>query len=144
MTEVHFYTGVADPVRYACELIRRGVAKGRRVVVHEPDRDRLARFDQALWSFDPLSFVPHVALGDPLAERTPVLLTARGDAESAAVPHHEVLVNLGGEPRFFARFEFLMEVVGRDPAEAEAGRRRWKFYKDRGYPLTHHPQDNKR
>ncbi|WP_028312830.1 DNA polymerase III subunit chi [Derxia gummosa] len=144
MTEVHFYTGVADPMRYACELIRRGVAKGRRLVVHDADRQRLARFDQALWTFEPLSFIPHVAAGDALAPRTPVILTPDGDAGPEALPHHEVLVNLGGEPKFFSRFDFLMEIVGRDPADAEAGRRRWKFYKDRGYRLEHHPQENKR
>jgi len=142
MTEVHFYTGVADPVRYACELIKRGVARGRRVVVHQPDRARLARLDQMLWSFEPLSFIPHVQAGDALAARTPVVLTA--SADDGAVPHHEVLVNLGGElPKFFSRFEFLMEIVGTDVAEADAGRRRWKFYKDRGYPLNHHPQDKR-
>ena len=32
----------------------------------------------------------------------------------------------------------MIEVVAADDADLEAGRGRWKFYKDRGYPLKRH------
>lgn len=141
MTEVHFYTGVADKTLAACDLVRRTVERGRRVIVHCADTGALARFDQALWCFDPAGFVPHVQAGSPLSPRTPVVLTddGRSGDREADVPHHEVLVNLDADaPLFFSRFDFLFEVIGRDAADREAGRRRWKFYADRGYGMHHH------
>ncbi len=141
MTEVHFYTGVADKTLFACSLVKKAVERGRKVVVYAADPQALARFDQALWTFDPISFVPHVQAGDPLAARTPVVLTRDGNTEpdTPAMPHHEVLINLDAQwPKFFSRFDFLMEVVGTDDDDQAAGRARWKFYKERGYKLEHH------
>ena len=141
MTEVHFYTGVEDKTLFACNLARKAVERGRKVVVHASDPAVLSRFDQALWTFDPLSFVPHVLATDPLADQTAVLLTADASADGAGLPasHHEVLVNLDAQwPKFFSRFDYLMEIVGEDDAERSAGRARWKFYAERGYKLEHH------
>lgn len=144
MTEVHFYTGVPDKTLYACGLVKKALERGRKVVVYASDARALARFDQALWTFDPISFVPHVLASDPLAPRTPVVLTDQGeaDANGGSVPHHEVLVNLDAQwPKFFSRFDYLMEIVGEDEADRAAGRARWKFYSERGYKLDHHPQN---
>jgi DNA polymerase-3 subunit chi len=86
-----------------------------------------------------------VQAGSPLAARTPVVLTHEGHAEgnSGHVPHHDVLVNLDpAAPLFFSRFDFLLEVIGRDEPERDAGRRRWKFYADRGYAMHHHDRSS--
>jgi DNA polymerase III subunit chi len=141
MTEVHFYTGVTDKTLFACNLVKKAVERGRKVVVYASDAQALARFDQALWTFDPISFVPHVQASDPLAARTPVVLARDGDTESdtPGMPHHEVLINLDAQwPKFFSRFDFLMEIVGEADDDQAAGRARWKFYKERGYKLEHH------
>lgn len=143
MTEVHFYTGVPDKTLQACTLVKKAVERGRKVVVYASEAQVLSRLDQALWTFDPISFVPHVMATDPLAARTPVVLAANGeaDAEGARVPHHEVLVNLDAQwPKFFSRFDYLMEIVGTEADDAAAGRARWKFYAERGYKLDHHPR----
>jgi DNA polymerase-3 subunit chi len=53
-----------------------------------------------------------------------------------------VLINLSDQtPDYFARFERLIEVVSADAADAEAGRDRYRHYKQRGYPVTHHQAD---
>ncbi len=99
------------------------------------DEARLRQFDDALWTFSPLEFIPHLMGSDPLAARTPVLLTSR----VADLPHHEVLVNLGTAlPQFFTRFERLVEVVGHEPEDRAQARQRYRYYKDRGYPLVTH------
>jgi len=38
----------------------------------------------------------------------------------------------------FERFERLIDVVGQEPAEREAGRERWRHYQSRGYTITRH------
>jgi len=39
-------------------------------------------------------------------------------------------------PEHFARFERLLEVVGDAPDDLTAGRERYRFYRDRGYPMN--------
>jgi DNA polymerase III subunit chi len=135
MTRVDFHFNVADKIDYGCRLIRKVRKAGQKAVVFCDDEARLRRFDEALWTFAPLEFIPHTSGSDPLADRTPVLLTSR----VAELPHHEVLVNLGSSlPQFFTRFERLVEVVGADPEDRAQARQRYRYYKDRGYPLATH------
>ena len=50
-----------------------------------------------------------------------------------------VLINLRADPpSFFSRFERLAEIVGIDETDVEAGRTRFRFYRERGYELRTH------
>ena len=136
MTRIDFHTNVGDPLAYACRLARKAYLSGKPLVVlAEPKR--LAAFDEQLWTFQALEFVPHCMAKSPLAKDTPVVLTS--DLDEA--PHHQVLVNLGAPvPAQFARFERLVEIVGSDGDELAAGRERYRFYRDRGYAIETHNQ----
>ena len=53
MTDIAFHTGIANPLDYACRLLRKAYRSGARVAVHgEPAL--LDRLDQALWTFEPV------------------------------------------------------------------------------------------
>lgn len=138
---VEFHTGVADPVGFACRLLRKAWRQRSRVLVTAP-ADRLALLDRALWTFDEREFIPHLRAGAPgwpqHAARTPLWLAPTVPAGiPAAVP--PVLVNLGAEaPADLAPFSRVIEVVGADPDEAAAGRARWRAYKGQGLTITHH------
>jgi len=136
VTRIDFHTNVGDPLAYACRLARKAYASGRALVVlAEPQR--LAAFDEQLWTFAPLEFVPHCMAKSPLAQETPVVLASNLND----VPHHQVLVNLGAPvPAQFARFERLIEIVGNEGDELAAGRERFRFYRDRGYAIETHKQ----
>lgn len=137
MTRVDFHVGAADRLNYAARLVRKAVAAGKRVTVTAGD-DELRAFDDTLWTFAALDFTPHVFADSPLAGRTPVVLAA--DARSA--PACEVLVNLGAQvPLGFERYERLIELVSAAEPDLEAGRGRYKHYRERGYPLTKHDID---
>ncbi len=138
MTRVDFHTNVADKLGYACRLARKAYLAGQPVVVlAEPAV--LKAFDERLWTFAPLEFVPHCMVDSALATQTPVVLTSTLEAK---LPHHQVLLNLGQAlPASFASFERLLEIVGIDAPELQAGRERYRFYRDRGYPLANHKQD---
>jgi DNA polymerase III subunit chi len=135
MTRVDFHFNVPDKIEYGCRLIRKIRKAGQRAVVYCDDPARLRQFDAALWSFSALEFIPHVMASDPLAAQTPVLLTGT----AGELPHHDVLVNLGTSlPQFFTRFERLVEVVSAEPEDRAQARTRFRYYKDRGYPLSTH------
>ena len=136
MTRIDFHSNVGDALLYACRLMRKAYQAGQPTIVLA-DAARLRVFDEQLWTFSPLDFVPHCMAGSPLAATTPIVLTTNLDD----APHHQVLPNLGAEvPAQFARFERLLEVVGNAPDELAAGRDRYRFYRDRGYPLNNYKQ----
>ncbi|SEA58047.1 DNA polymerase III subunit chi [Paraburkholderia sartisoli] len=136
MTRIDFHSNVGDALQYACRLLRKAYQAGQPTVVLA-DAARLRVLDEQLWTFSPLDFVPHCMAGSALAATTPIVLTT--DLDDA--PHHQVLLNLGaGVPAQFARFERLLEVVGNAPDELAAGRERYRFYRDRGYPLNNYKQ----
>lgn len=136
MTRVDFHTNVGDALLYACRLARKAYQAGQPLVV-VADHAGLRAFDERLWTFSPLDFLPHCMAESELAARTPIVLAT--DVEQA--PHHQVLLNLAPVvPAQFARFERLLEVVGNSDDELAAGRERYRFYRDRGYPLNNYKQ----
>ena len=138
MTGIDFHFNTPEKVGYACRLLRKAVgARGARVVV-VADAPMLDAVDQALWTFAPTDFIAHCRSdGDPgQLARSPVVLAESGDA---ALPHRQVLVNLGLEvPGGFERFDRLIDIVSADEVDRQAGRRRWRHYADRGYSIQRH------
>ena len=135
MTRIDFRSNVPDKIAYACRLVRKARAADCRVVLLASDHAEMMALDQSLWTFSEQEFLPHVIAGDPLAPSTPVILT---DDDSAELPHHQILINLSMRtPAHFARFERMIELVSSSDADKLAGRERYRFYQQRGYPLTH-------
>ena len=135
MTRIDFHSNVGDRIAYVFRLVRKARLAGFRIVVlsHE---DELQRIDDALWTFSELDFLPHVRADDPLSASTPIILT---NHINQSMPHCQILINLTTEiPVEFASFERMFEIISSDAAERDAGRERYRFYQQRGYPLTHY------
>ena len=86
---------------------------------------------------------------DPLwlllgASRWPVLIgigspETEDDATGRLGENWDVMINLAPDvPGFFSRYARVAEVIDSDPARREAGRERFRFYRDRGYELKTH------
>jgi DNA polymerase-3 subunit chi len=136
MTEVAFHFNAPDRVAYACRLLRKAVSSGAKIVVTGLP-DTLQQLDAELWTFSATDFVPHCLLDSEaaLVAASPVILAA----SIAAVPHLQVLLNLGPlVPSGFERFERVIEVVCLDDEDRQLARGRWKHYADRGYAITRH------
>jgi DNA polymerase III subunit chi len=145
MTKISFYVLQSEPAgghgrlglacRIAEKALRAGITNGQLTYIHCPDAATLDTLDGLLWTFRQGSFVAHERLVDiqDWANAAPVII---GDSEPPE-DMNAVLINLAQEvPLFFSRFERVAEVV--DEAGREAGRLRYQFYKDRGYPLETH------
>jgi DNA polymerase-3 subunit chi len=137
--QVDFHTGVAEPVPFACRLLRKAYGQGATLVVRAPAAT-LAALDRALWLFEAQGFVPHLRIGRPAPDaaalrRTPIWL-AEGPVPDPAPP---ILVNLGAEVGpGDGRFERLIEIVGADADGLQAARRRWRQYEQLGWSIRHH------
>jgi DNA polymerase III subunit chi len=139
MTEVSFHFNVPDRTEYTCRLLRKATRQGAKVVVTGPG-DVLSGLDRALWTFDPLEFIPHVMLRANQAAATRLHETPVWLLEDASVSlHHDVLLNLGHEaPAGFESFARLIEIVTTDEEDRVAARSRWKHYDSRGYTILRH------
>lgn len=133
MTNIDFYFNAEDRLQVACRLAGKAMKQNKRVLIYAPQAELAARIDKMLWTWPATGFVPHCAVHAPLARETPVLI-ASGDETPEGC---EILLNLGADcPPHFERFPRLLEVI--DEAGREAGRSRYRFYKERGYRIANH------
>jgi len=140
VTSIDFYFNAGDRLDVACRLAGKALQQGKRVLVYAPQAELAQRIDRMLWTAQAVSFIPHCAAHDALAAETPVLIASDEDApRSSHAAACEVLINLAQDcPPFFERHERLLEIVPPDEAERQAGRARFKFYRDRGYEIRNH------
>ena len=135
MTSIDFYFNAQDRFQVACRLAGKALGQKKRMLIHAPDADHASRMDRMLWTWPAVGFVPHCAVHHPLAAQTPVLI-ATGDE---IAPQCDLLLNLSAAcPPNFERFERVLEVVSAEDEERRAGRERYRFYRDRGYPIANH------
>ena len=139
MTQVDFYildsNAGGDRYHLACRIAEKARRAGRRVLIHTPIAEESRHVDMLLWTLWEQSFIPHGLLGKDEAQINPILI---GDG-SSDTEEHEVLINLASEvPMFFSRFQRLIECVDHDDGVKAAGRERFRFYREHGYPLKTH------
>jgi DNA polymerase-3 subunit chi len=138
MTRVDFYV-LSQPEQSvdftACRLTEKAYAMGHRVLLQVASPAHAATVDNLLWTFRQGSFVPHECYQPGREPAAPVMVGH--DADPILEP--DVLINLcPAVPLFFSRFERVIEIVGPDPEARESSRVRFRFYRERGYPLHTH------
>ncbi len=144
MAQIRFFTlkaaGGTDRLRHACRLTEEAYRAGERVLVWLEDAAQLQQFDQLLWTFSDGAFVPHEPLAaDPADWSAPVQLHdgAVLDARLFASGFH-TLLNLRAAPAAESlQFPRVLEVIDGDPATRDAGRARFRFYREAGASPEH-------
>ena len=139
MTRVDFYVlpdgTPSGRETFACRLADIAYRRGQRVYLYTQSQDQARALDKLLWTFQAGSFVPHELHPSASEAVVPILIGHDGVPDSG----HEVLINLAATvPNFFSRFERVAEVVNQDPSVKQAGRERFRFYRERGYALETH------
>lgn len=134
MTQVDFYIleGAAPRSRllFACRLAEKARSLGHRVFVQVTGEGEARDLDDLMWTYHDRAFLPHCIAGEDLD--APVHI---GHAHEPGDGFH-LLINLHHDvPGFFARFDRVAEIVDGDETQRAKGRERFRFYKDRGYPL---------
>ncbi len=132
MTQITFLHGASDRLLAVAAWLDGACRLGKKVLVYAPESGEGERLDRLLWTHPATGFTPHCHADDALAAETPIVLTATLDRPL----HDECLLNLSDEvPPGFSRFEQLVEIVSIDDADRLPGRDRFRFYRERGYPL---------
>lgn len=138
MTRIDFYVGQTSSLqarlRLACKLVEKAYKRQLAVYIHTDSAATSGQLDDLLWTFDPLAFIPH-DLATPKVKNSPV----RIGHDFEPTERCDVLINLSNQiPEFFARFERLAEILDQEQPVIHAGRKRYQFYRDRGYNLEYH------
>ena len=139
MTRVDFYVSPNQEdvarLQLACRIAEKAYTLDKRVYIHTDDPVSAKQIDDLLWTFRQGSFIPHCLSGDANQAHSAIVI----GYEQTVTDEPQVLINLsGGVPEFFSRFERIAEIVGGDDATRQAARDRFKYYRERGYPLETH------
>ena len=144
MTQVDFHilqdTSVEARWLYVCRFIEKVERLGHQILVAVDTLEEAQELDDLLWSFKPESFIAHQILGGDEEAKVEITYRVNAPAEHAGASNHkDVLINLGSQiPEYFSRFARLAEIVIQDPKILENTREHYRFYKQRGYPITQH------
>ena len=136
MTRVDFYVLKSGSQEHtACRLAEKAYNLGHQIYIHTRSEEHSKQMDELLWTFRDGSFVPHECSTPGSPCDSPIVI---GHEQEPAV-EAEILINLATDvPLFFSRFLRVAEVIGHEPQAKQEGRERFRFYRDRGYPMDTH------
>jgi DNA polymerase-3 subunit chi len=144
MADISFHTlnaaGATARFRHASQLTEQAYLAGERVLVWLEGAADLAQFDQLLWTFGDRAFVPHEPLAaEPQHAEAPVQLHDGASLDERILAGgFTTLINLRAMPASEAlRFGRIIEVIDGDPACRDAGRARFRFYREAGASPQH-------
>ncbi len=139
MTRVDFYIlpdqAEKNRLILACRLAEKAFKQGHSIYIHTASEQSSTQLDELMWTFRQGSFVPH-QLAATDGEHAPILI---GHQQEAPDGQADVLLNMTAEvPLFFSRFQRVAELVNQADEIRTQARTRFKFYRDRGYPMQTH------
>ena len=140
-TRVDFAFDADGRVQQAARSILRHAARGARLYIYCDDPLRMDQIDQALWSIEDVSFVPHERLQSDESEALPVNLVDQASWPLVAnrVSEADWLVNLDDDcPPEATLFTRILEIVSRDDDDRQQARQRWRQYQAMGLDLHAH------
>ena len=142
MTQVDFYILGADSAEArlstACRITEKALKRQQHIYVHAQSEEQASKLNDLLWTFSQGSFIPHRLLynDNKLDTTEPVLVGCSGDPSS---DNWQLIINLADVvPKFFSRYERIIEIVDANPERRIQGRERYRFYSERGYALNTH------
>ena len=151
MARIDFHSQVNNKPLYSCRLIRKIMSSPnpdlpmRNVVVVGP-KDFLRQLDEQLWTFSATEFLPHAWGQDDFASETPIVFVESFESEELDyLPHGDVLIHVGRQlpasvENLATRFPRIVEIVSTDEEDRQAGRARYKAYRDQGHELHNFDQ----
>ncbi len=141
MSRVDFYIlpEGSNSDRFACAITAKAWASGNHVHIHTESEESATKFDDLLWIYKDISFVPHEIFKGNADQETPVTIGYNNSFPDAS----QVMINLGYDlPGFAAQFERVVEIVGGNESSKQAARERYRQYKEADYEIHNHKIEN--
>ena len=150
MTEINFYVskevGLEHRLTIVNRLIRRALQRDLKIHIHTDSEATTTKLDDFLWSKDSTSFIPHGIVNYESNEHNTDSDSSAEKISQINISHDfepladcDYLINLSNQrPAFFSRFLKMAEILDNDEEIITAGRKRYSFYRDRGYTLGYY------
>ncbi|MGD1956920.1 MAG: DNA polymerase III subunit chi [Sphingomonadales bacterium] len=140
MAQVSFYHLERQGVEAALpKLLEKVLAAELKVVVFLDDQALLKTLDDALWTYNPSSFLPHGTEETPHPDLQPVYLTTARDVPNEA--QVVVLINAAKAPDLEAFERCLYMFDGREEPILTEARKDWTAMKTAGHDVTYWQQN---
>lgn len=137
MTQVDFYSlpdkDLMSRTQLTCRLLEKAISGNHRVLIQVNDDEDAKILSDRIWGYKPESFIPHGLLGESAKNNIEI-----GCSEDHGDQHDILIVLSDNLPNFFSRFNRVIEITCDQPDILKLSRERFRFYRDRGYPLKHH------
>lgn len=139
MTQVQFYQLLSTPFERAVpKLLEKAYSAKLRTQLVLESEERVEFLNQALWTYDQDSFLPHGSMRDTSPEKQPILLTTAMDAPNAP---ELIFITDGRTPEDASRYKRVIDMFdGRDAEALAAARSRWSSYKGAGHEVSYFQQ----
>jgi DNA polymerase III subunit chi len=121
-------------------LLDKILKSGGRVVMESPIHERLSFLSSHLWTYNPVSFLPHGCEGeDDFEKDQPIWLNTSGKNVNKAT--HLIVLD-SAQPEDETTFQNIIEVFnGHDDEAVAFARSQWMSYKNKNYTLVYYKQD---
>lgn len=140
-TAIRFYHLQKQTVEQALpQIAAKAYKAGRQCVVKLRSKQDVQRINEALWTFQTDSFIPHGSEKDGNAQHQPIWITEKDENPNQA---NTLIIN--GTPNYDpAEYTLCCDVFdGRQDEDVQAARKRWAEYQKLEYELTYWYQDAK-
>jgi len=149
MTNINFYVskqdGLENRLSIAYKLIGYALKRNLFIHIHTDNEKMNKQINDWLWTFDKSSFIPHRIITqtdeqtDEVKEKSEIKETITISHDYEPMENCDYLINLSIQrPAFFSRFSKLAEILDNSEEILAAGRKRYVFYRERGYTLAYH------
>jgi len=139
MTDINFYVskqeGIDNRLAIVFRLVNLALQRDLSVHIHTDSEQANQKVDNFLWSYDRASFIPHSIIDNEKENNCSVNISHNHEP----LTNCDYLINLTDQrPEFFSRFLKVAEILDTSQETLTAGRKRYAFYRDRGYTLKYY------
>jgi len=140
MTDINFYVskqeGWDNRLAIVLKLITMALKRKMSIHIHTSNSNESKLLDEYLWKHQRSSFIPHSVISGNTAN-SKIEISIGHNYEP--MNHCDYLINLSlDRPDFFSRYLKFVEILDTSEEILAAGRKRYAFYRDRGYTLEYY------
>jgi len=147
MTDINFYVskeiGFENRLNMIYRLLSKALQRKLQIHIHTDSEESSQAVDEYLWTKEASSFISHQIINADLLDDDNKV---KVEPSEITISHNyeplgqcDYLINLSNQrPDFFSRFSKMAEILDNDENIITAGRKRYSFYRDRGYTLAYY------
>jgi DNA polymerase-3 subunit chi len=143
MPEASFYIlpthSISDRFIFACKLIEKAYRSGQFCYIYTDSLQQSQKMDSLLWTFRENSFIPHQLYDDVNNKAPDYHQTVLIGTQPAPENWQKLIFNLSSNyPSDLIKTERILEILDNNEALKQAGRQRFRQYKQDGFTVSTH------